>query len=107
MNETRVCQFCGQLDYGLIYYAMRHYAHGKCIIERLPTDRILALKDHPLGQLPVLALEEHGLLELVSNELARRGKPRSGRARAVDTERQTTHWTEEGIPYRTLDVRGR
>ena len=46
--------------------------HGSCLTERLPWERIKAMRTHPLSQLPAIALQEHGLLELVYNEVAAR-----------------------------------
>ncbi len=71
MMGSRVCQFCDRLADPelLIYYAMRHYAHGKCLVERLSTKRILGLKTWPLIQLPALALAERGILTVVTEEL--------------------------------------
>ncbi len=74
MNDSRLCQFCRRDDDTrvLIQYSVRHYAHGKCLIDHVPTDRILRLKTHPLSRLPALALQEHGILALVERELAKR-----------------------------------
>ena len=71
-DRWRFCAFCHLIGADLIYYALRHYACGTCVVNKLPLPRLLALKTHPLGQLPVLALDAHGYLEAVGAELARR-----------------------------------
>lgn len=73
-DELRVCAFCDRMARAdnLVYYAMRRYAHGICLVEELPLSRLLALKTYPLGQLPSTALGEAGYLEAVLIELERR-----------------------------------
>lgn len=74
MREYRVCQFCRKLsstDF-MTYYAMRHWAHGTCLVEHLTAGRILRLKTFTLKRLPALALKEFNMLELVEKELAKR-----------------------------------
>ncbi len=70
----RVCQFCRRFanSQDMLYYAMRHWAHGACLVEHMTVGRVLRLKTFTLEKLPALALKEFNMVELVETELTKR-----------------------------------
>lgn len=64
-RDVRTCRFCGKLAYAteMVSYATRHYAHGRCLIERKGVEIFQMLHRWQVATLPAMALRDAGLLE--------------------------------------------
>lgn len=62
MNTCRVCKQ-QVFDGSLFKYGTRHYAHGRCGIEKFGAAFLEMIPKHMVGRLPYFALEKAGLLE--------------------------------------------
>ena len=57
------CRVCKGYNGPMFKYSTRHYAHGKCGIEKFGADFLTMIPLHMVKALPYFTLKEHGLLK--------------------------------------------
>jgi len=63
MSTCRICKKQDEMFAPMFKYAARHYAHGRCGIERFGAEFLEMIPAHMVKQLPYFALKDAGLLK--------------------------------------------
>ena len=63
MATCRVCKKSDESYEQMFKYSTRHYAHGKCGIQKWGAAFLSMIPKHRIGHLPYFALEKAGLLD--------------------------------------------
>ena len=66
------CRVCKGYEGSMFKYAARHYAHGRCGIQKFGSEFLNMIPQHMIGQLPYFALKDAGLLDEAERRVAQK-----------------------------------
>lgn len=59
-----ICRICKKYDEPLFKYSVRHYAHGRCGLEKWGAEFLDMIPEHMIPELPYFAVLDTGLKEV-------------------------------------------
>jgi len=105
---VKTCRICRKADYednsAMVRVGVRHNAHWKCKLERLPDinarkEWIQSLPKHQLVTIPFLLLESHGLYGFVSKWVREMEREENMKALAKDKTCKCVEYICRHVPF--------